>query len=298
MKKSVFYGVLASLFFAVTFVLNRSMNLGGGSWLWSASLRFLFMLPILWAVLGTRGRAAPVYREIAAAPGKWLLWSTIGFGLFYTPICFASAFGASWFVAGSWQIVIVMGALMTPLFGKPVPVKALCTSGIILLGVCFLQLQHAQESGMQGVLLCIAPILIASLSYPLGNRKMMLVCGGRIDTTQRVFGMTICSLPFWIALSAAALILDGPPSVAQLIQSFLVAVFSGVIGTILFFQATELVKHNAQQLAVAESTQATEVLFTLLGGVLLLGDPLPDLFGVIGLGLIVVGIIAGSLAAK
>lgn len=298
MKKSVFYGVLASLFFAVTFVLNRSMNLGGGSWMWSASLRFLFMFPILWIVLALRGKASPVYHEIAAAPGQWLLWSTVGFGIFYTPICFASAFGASWFVAGSWQIVIVMGAFMTPLFGKPIPIKVLCTSGIILLGVCFLQLQHARESGMQGVLLCIAPILIASVSYPLGNRKMMLVCGGRIDTTQRVFGMTICSLPFWLLLSGAALVLDGPPSTAQITQSLLVAVFSGVIGTILFFKATELVKHNAHQLAVAESTQATEVLFTLLGGVMLLGDPLPDGFGVIGLCLIVAGILAGSLTAK
>ena len=50
MKKSVFLGLLASLFFAATFVLNRSMNLGGGYWLWSASLRYLFMLPMTWAL--------------------------------------------------------------------------------------------------------------------------------------------------------------------------------------------------------------------------------------------------------
>ena len=34
-------------FFAFTFVLNRSMDLGGGYWGWSAALRYLFTLPLL-----------------------------------------------------------------------------------------------------------------------------------------------------------------------------------------------------------------------------------------------------------
>lgn len=29
-KKAMLYGLLASMFFALTFILNRSMNLGGG----------------------------------------------------------------------------------------------------------------------------------------------------------------------------------------------------------------------------------------------------------------------------
>ena len=29
MKKAMLYGLLASMFFALTFILNRSMNLGG-----------------------------------------------------------------------------------------------------------------------------------------------------------------------------------------------------------------------------------------------------------------------------
>ena len=35
MKKALFYGILASFFFAFTFLLNRSMHLAGGYWLWS-----------------------------------------------------------------------------------------------------------------------------------------------------------------------------------------------------------------------------------------------------------------------
>lgn len=47
MRRALAYGLLASLFFAFTFIFNRSMNLDGGYWLWSAALRFIFMLPIM-----------------------------------------------------------------------------------------------------------------------------------------------------------------------------------------------------------------------------------------------------------
>ncbi len=52
--KGVWIGVLAAVFFAVTFVLNRSMELSGGSWLWSASLRYFFMVPFLVAIVGAQ----------------------------------------------------------------------------------------------------------------------------------------------------------------------------------------------------------------------------------------------------
>ncbi|ABS22278.1 hypothetical protein Bcer98_2005 [Bacillus cytotoxicus NVH 391-98] len=34
-------------FFAFTFILNPAMDLQGGSWIWSASLRYYFMVPLL-----------------------------------------------------------------------------------------------------------------------------------------------------------------------------------------------------------------------------------------------------------
>ena len=40
-------GLLSALFFAVTFVFNRLMAIQGGHWIWSASLRFFWMTPIL-----------------------------------------------------------------------------------------------------------------------------------------------------------------------------------------------------------------------------------------------------------
>lgn len=45
--RALWYGILGALFFAFTFIFNRSMNLSGGSWMWSASLRYLFSLPML-----------------------------------------------------------------------------------------------------------------------------------------------------------------------------------------------------------------------------------------------------------
>ena len=87
------YGLLASMFFALTFLLNRSMNLGGGYWLWSASLRYLFMLPMLWLLLGRKGAVRPILRQIRIRPVPWLVWSTVGFGLFYAPLSLSQLIG-------------------------------------------------------------------------------------------------------------------------------------------------------------------------------------------------------------
>ena len=89
--KPLLLGIAASFFFAFTFVLNRAMDLSGGSWAWSASLRYFFMVPLLLVLVYFWGGIKPVVAEIKAQPQKWLLWSTVGFGLFYAPLCFASA---------------------------------------------------------------------------------------------------------------------------------------------------------------------------------------------------------------
>ena len=45
--KALLLGIGSSLFFSVTYVINNAIAQSGGDWLWSASLRYLFMLPIL-----------------------------------------------------------------------------------------------------------------------------------------------------------------------------------------------------------------------------------------------------------
>ena len=141
MNHAILLGLLSSLFFAATFVLNRSMSLSGGDAWWSAALRFVFMLPMLYLLLARRSNRrnnqrnnlqstqqsnqSAVYREIQRNPLQWLLWSSVGFGLFYLPLTLSSDYAASWLIASSWQLTIIAGILLTPLFGQKIPLKNL-----------------------------------------------------------------------------------------------------------------------------------------------------------------------------
>lgn len=294
--RALWYGILGALFFAFTFIFNRSMNLSGGSWLWSASLRYLFSFPMLAVLVWRKGELTGVLSGIKKAPLTWLIWSTVGFGLFYGPLSLASIYGESWFVAATWQITILAGLLLTPLFGQRVPGKQLLMTLVILLGIILIQIPYFGSGLGSGVVRASLLILLAAFAYPLGNRKMMVQCKqDQLSTTQRVFGMTLMSMPFWLLLSVFAGVGAGLPSGGQILQSLIVAVFSGVVATLLFFEATNLVKHNHKQLAVVEATQAGEVLFTLLGGCLFLGDRLPSLLGFLGIAIVTIGIIGNSL---
>lgn len=108
--------------------------------------------------------------------------------------------------------------------------------------------------------------------------------------------MNLCSMPFWLLCAGYGLLTHGLPSSGQILQSVSVALFSGVVATLLFFEATNLVKDNPKQLAVVEATQAGEVLFTLLGGILFLRDALPGPVGFLGIGIVVLGMILNCLS--
>jgi uncharacterized membrane protein len=90
----------------------------------------------------------------------------------------------------------------------------------------------------------------------------------------------------------------GSPSFDQIVQTFIVAISSGVIATTLFFIATDRVRDHQGKLAAVEATQSTQVLFVLLGEVLLLSTPLPNGIAVIGLFLIVIGMLLHSHFTK
>jgi drug/metabolite transporter (DMT)-like permease len=306
--KGILLGIAASLFFAVSFVLNRAMELEGGSWIWSASLRYFFMVPFLLIIVWTRGNMKGLISHMNTHLLQWFLWSTVGFGLFYAPLCFAAAYGASWLVASTWQITIIAGILLTPLFytethqgGKvyrvrnKLPIRGLALSLIILIGIALMQLNHNSGIALKELIFGILPVLIAAFAYPLGNRKMMAVCKQEIDTYQRVLGMTLGSLPFWILLSVFGVMEAGVPSSSQVMQSMVVAISSGVIATLLFFKATDLTKGDTHQLAAVEATQAGEVIFALAGEVILLGSIFPGSLSILGMGIVIVGMVCHSL---
>ena len=48
---AILLGIVGAFFFAFTFILNRSMSLGSGYWMYSAILRYVFTLPILFAAV-------------------------------------------------------------------------------------------------------------------------------------------------------------------------------------------------------------------------------------------------------
>ncbi|WP_321834192.1 DMT family transporter [Clostridium butyricum] len=307
MKKAFMLGICASFFFAFTFILNQQMHLSGGSWYWSSSLRYIFMLPMLLIIMISKRQLKEVIIDIRKKPLSWLLWSTIGFGFFYAPLSFASSYGASWLVAGTWQLTIVAGGLMSPLFFKiiktekgivkirnKIPKKSLLISLLILVGIALMYIEEATDISLLNTMLVIIPVIIAAFSYPIGNRKMMEICDSNINTIQRVFGMTLCSIPFWIIISLLGISNSGLPGKSQLIQSFIVAVFSGIIATILFFKATDIIKDNSHNIAIIESTQAGEVVFTLLGGILIFHDTVPTTLSLIGLIIVVLGMILNS----
>lgn len=275
------------------------MNLTGGYWVWSASLRYFFSLPMLFAIVAVKGNIKPVFEEIKKKPLPWIIWSTVGFGLFYAPLTWASEFGESWLVASLWQLTIVAGVFLNPLWGKKIPMKSLLTILIILVGVFFMQWENFINGSQQkNVINCVILIAIAAITYPLGNRKMMSVCEDRLDTPQRVLGMTICSIPFWILLSIFGGVAHGGPSATQSVQSLLVALFSAVIATLLFFQATNMVRNHPKQLSMVEGTIAGEVIFTLIGGILFLHDSIPTGIQFIGIGLILIGMILNCRVAS
>lgn len=288
-------GITSALFFSITFILNEHISSTQGNFLWTASLRYLFMLPILFLILLSKKQISEVFECIKEYPIKWLTWSTVGFGLFYVPLCFAANYGEGWLVASTWQITIITGALMTPFISKEkMPMTFLKLSTIILLGIAIVQFENFKAISLKDGLYGIIPVIVGAFAYPLGNRKMMMVVKNRLNSTQRVFGMTLCSLPFWVIISFLGFHTSGIPSTNQIVSSLFVAVFSGVIATTIFFKATDSVKHNPHKLAIVEATQATEIVFTILGGVVL-GTNMPTSFSILGIGIIMIGIVISNL---
>ncbi len=309
--KPVLIGIGAAFFFAFTFVLNASMESSGGHWIWSASLRYFFMVPFLLLIVGSRKSLNNLIAEMRKNLMPWFLWSFVGFGLFYAPLCYAAAYSPGWLIAGSWQITIISGSLLVPFFyttiqtangplriKEQIPYKGLALSSIILLGVLMMQIEHSQTISFQTFLMGFIPVLLASFAYPLGNRKMMALCDGRLDAYQRVLGMTLASLPFWLLLSSYGLITVGLPDASQTVQSLIVAISSGVIATVLFFMATDLVRQDAKKLASVEATQSIEVLFALAGEILILSIAFPSPIAWAGIVVVMAGMIIHSLAAN
>ncbi len=308
MPRLLSLGVLAALFFSSTFVLNRTMSLEGGHWVWSASLRYAFTILLIVLVLLVSGQ----YRLLIAGLGLgrrywrfWLLAGTIGFGVFYAGITFSAQYAAGWVVATTWQMTILMTPLVLWAFGRPVPRRGVFFALIIFGGIVLVNLETAAATSSRELLLGAVPVLVAAVAYPLGNQMVWEAKRGQrrfiphieepiLDNTLvRVLLLALGTVPWW--LFWILLLRPGAPAPGQLVNTALVALFSGLIATGLFLYARHLA-HDAYQIAAVDATQSTEVIFSLAGEVLLLGGLLPGPIGWIGIAMTVAGLICYLLA--
>jgi len=79
----VFLGVLSGAFSSSTFILNEVMSLGGGHWIWPASLRYAFMVIFLCLLILFRGGLSKLKQVIGLFREHWRFWTmagSIGFG--------------------------------------------------------------------------------------------------------------------------------------------------------------------------------------------------------------------------
>ena len=378
MVKLILLGLLAGAFFSSTFVLNEVMSAAGGHWFWSASLRYAFMWLILTAIIIMQhdfGRIKELMTVFWQHWGFWCITGSIGFGVFYTGICYAADHVAGWVVAATFMFTVVASLLVLLAFGQRFDKKFIAYALLVFVGVVLVNISEglhaaslldADSVPMKDMLLYGAlPALVAAFSYPIGNQLVWQVSYntrkrsaetistqksdiqtneiskqtpsliteaptlsadmshtvGIIDTldinhpTQtlptsflqnliaripiikttllqnafnKVWLMTLGSLPFWLVLGLV--VRPDLPDTKQVFNTLLVALLAGVAATTIFLYAREKAE-TSSEVAGVDATQASEVIFALIGGMLLLNNTLPSAMGLIGIGLIIIGLI-------
>jgi drug/metabolite transporter (DMT)-like permease len=278
------------------------MSLEGGHWVWSASLRYFWMIGMLSAWLGMTGKARLTVDTLKLYRQHFLFWTlagSVGFGVFYALITFSSVYTPGWVVAATWQLTILATPLVLLGFGRRVPLKAIALTLIIFVGVLLINIEQASVGDLRSTLWGALPVLVAAFAYPFGNQLVWEARQGdnrfipsidhpaMDDALCRVLLLTLGSLPLWGVL--IAVVAPPPPSSGQIFQTAIVAVCSGVIATSLFLYA----RHSAQstaELAAVDCTQSMEVIFSLGGEALLLGHVMPGFWGWVGIALTMLGL--------
>ena len=306
---AVAIALLSALFFTCTYVLNRAAATDGGHWAWTAALRYLITLPLLLVVMPFQGGIAPVWKAMRAHPWPWLLWSGVGFVLFYLCLSYAAASGPSWLVAGTFQLTVIAGMLCAPLLYRDararIPRPALAVGVVIVAGVLLMQVGHGGGSLDRAGWIALLLVVVSAFAYPLGNRGLLLhleraqieTNAPELNATQRVFGMTLASQPLWCLVALFAFRQAGAPPMAQVWLAAGVALSAGVIATVLFFHATGMVRRDPTALAAVEAMQAAEILFATLMGALWLGEAWPQGRALTGAVIVIAGIVAISVVA-
>jgi len=295
-------GLLSGLFFSSTFILNRVMSLEGGHWVWSGSLRYGFMILLLLLLLPLIQGVKSTLDVFRLFLRNWVFWTiagTIGFGGFYSLLCFSADHAPGWVVAATWQLTIIASLCVLMGFGRRFPKKVWLFSGIIVVGVLLVNASHVDWENIEPLLLGGLPVLAAAFCYPIGNQLVWEAKKGKASLPNisspllenpfnKILLLSLGSLPFWLLL----IVINNPlaPSRGQVLSTALVALLSGILATGLFFLARNRA-NKPSELAAVDATQSSEVVFALIGEMLLLQAPLPDATAFTGIFLVVSGLI-------
>ena len=294
-------GLLSGLFFSSTFILTRLMSLQGGHWVWSASLRYAYMIAFLLALAAMlQGRKA-LPKLLRLFWANWCFWVTaggIGFGGFYALICFSADHAPGWVIAATWQLTIIASLVVLMGFGRRFPMRVWFFSLMVFAGVLLVNLSQGERVGAGALLMGALPVLGAAFCYPIGNQLVWEARNGNrflptIDSPllknpfNKVLLMSLGSVPLWLVLIIG--LHPPPPSRGQLVNTALVALFSGIVATSLFLLARSKAE-KPSELAAVDATQSSEVVFAMAGECLLMGAPLPNPMAVTGILLVFSGL--------
>jgi drug/metabolite transporter (DMT)-like permease len=303
MPRLLLLGLLSAALFSTNFVLNRAMSLGGGNWVWSASIRYFDTALMLgfWLLF----RREPGYFRIILnlfwrRLRFWVLAGGIGYGLFYACLCFAADHAPAWITAATYQLTILATPFVLRAFGKQVPVQGIVFLVQIFAGIIIINAQRILAGIPVGqVLAGVLPAVIAACAYPVGNQLISEAkhAAGRdakllADPIACVFLLTLGALPVFLTLIVATM--PPPPSGPQIVSTAIIALLAGCFATTLFIYARNL-SSDPYRIAAVDATQAGEVVFALLGEMLVLGAPFPDALSWVGLGAVISGLLGFTL---
>lgn len=314
------FGLLGAAFFSTSFVLYELMSVQGGHWFWSASLRCVFMWLLLSLVILFKVNGVATLTKLFALFWQyakfWCLTGSIGLGT-YGLLAFGADYAPAWVITSTFLFTVVASLFVLVFFGQRFNKQTIACVLIVFVGILLANLgEGAVRTDIDVVKLVLfgaLPAFLAAFCFPIGNqliwqagqkrthhtparswRLRLLDSLPYVPTDQlnsplhKVWLLSLGSLPLWLVLGL--IIYPAPPSQSQIGMAFLVALLAGVIGTSIFLYARSKAQ-NASEVAIVDTTQASEIIFSLLGGMILLGTPFPSMISSLGIMMIIAGLI-------
>ena len=307
-----------------------SVQGGHWFWSASFRCFFMWLLLSVFILLQNKLNPSKLIALCKLFASHWQFWCvTGGIGLgTYGLLAFAADYAEGWVIAATYLFTVVASLVVLSFFGQSFQKKVIVYSVIVFIGVVLANvgegLRHSTSQGTDWHALLLfgaLPAFIASFCFPLGNQLIWQAAQPKGHSTHptdaiskaannetskllqkvpqvtspllsnplhKVWLMSLGSLPMWLLLGI--MVQPPAPSVSQMTISFLVALMAGVLGTTTFLHARSLAK-QPQQLAAVDATQGSEIIFALLGGMLLLHTPMPSGLSFVGIALVIIGLV-------